>query len=68
MALSIRLRDVEEEMITSSAIDMTLEYDKKVRIKESDVIHALIRLHLPKLKASDVLKYRKQILGKNEEI
>lgn len=65
MAITIRLRDIEEEMVTSSAIDMTLECDKKVRIKESDVIHTLIRLYLPQLKASDVVKYRKQILGKD---
>ena len=40
--------------------------EKKIRIKDSDVIHALIRKHLKDLSANDVLEYRKIYLGKDD--
>lgn len=64
MAITVRLRDDEEEMVKNAALEMMLE--KKTRIKESDVLHALIRLYLPQLKTSDVMKYRAEVLGKDD--
>lgn len=65
MAITIRLRDYEEEeMVKTAALDMMIE--KKTRIKESDVIHTLIRMYLPQLKTVDVMKYREEVLGKDD--
>ncbi len=64
MAISQRLRDEESEMIEKKTLDIMIE--KKIRIKDSDVIHALIRKHLKDLSASDVLEYRKKYLGKDD--
>lgn len=64
MAITIRLRDDEEEMVKTAALDMMIE--KKTRIKESDVIHTLIRMYLPQLKTADVMKYREEVLGKDD--
>lgn len=64
MAITIRLRDEEEEMIKESTLEMMFE--RKIRIKESDVIHALIRKHLKDLKTEDVMKYRAEILKKDD--
>jgi len=41
MAVTVRLRDDEEEMIKEAALEMMFE--TKIRIKESDLIHSLIR-------------------------
>ena len=40
--------------------------EKKLKIKESDVIHALIRKHIKELTANDVLEYRRKHLGKDD--
>ncbi|MDC5520035.1 hypothetical protein NRA58_06345 [Acinetobacter baumannii] len=64
MAITIRLRDEEEEMVKNTALEMMIE--KKTRIKESDVLHALIRKYLPELKTADVMKYREEVLGKDD--
>ncbi len=64
MAISQRLRDEESEMIEKKTLDIMIE--KKIRIKDSDVIHALIRKHLKDLSANDVLEYRKVYLGKDD--
>ena len=64
MAITIRLRDEEEEMIKDVTLEMMLE--KKLRIKESDVIHTLIRKHLKDIKTEDVMKYRADILKKDD--
>ena len=64
MAITIRLRDDEEEMVKNTALEMMIE--KKTRIKESDVIHTLIRMYLPQLKTADVMKYREEVLGKDD--
>ncbi|UUM26576.1 hypothetical protein NQU59_12820 [Acinetobacter colistiniresistens] len=64
MATTIRLRDEEEEMLKEVALEMMIE--KKIRIKESDVIHTLIRKHLKDIKTADVMKYRTEILGKDD--
>lgn len=64
MAITIRLRDDEEEMLKEKALEMMFE--KKTRIKESDLLHALIRYYLSELKTSEVEKYRTEILGKDD--
>ena len=64
MAISQRLRDEESEMIEKKTLDIMIE--KKIRSKDSDVIHALIRKHLKDLSANDVLEYRKVYLGKDD--
>jgi hypothetical protein len=64
MAISQRLRDEESEMIEKKTIDIMIE--KKLKIKESDVIHALIRKHIKELTANDVLEYRRNYLGKDD--
>ena len=64
MAVTVRLRDEEEEMIKDAALEMMFE--TKIRIKESDLIHALIRKHIKDLKTTDVMKYRAEILKKED--
>lgn len=64
MAISQRLRDEESEMIEKKTLDIMIE--KKLKIKESDVIHALIRKHIKELTANDVLEYRRVYLGKDD--
>lgn len=64
MATTIRLRDEEEEMIKDATLEMMFE--TKIRIKESDVIHALIRKYLKEIKTEDVMKYRAEILKKDD--
>lgn len=63
MAQTQRLRDEEAEMIEQKTLDIMIE--KKVRIRESDVMHALIRKYLKDLTSNDVMKYREEILGKD---
>lgn len=43
-----------------------VKYELRVDIQDVDVINALIWKYLDKLKASDVLEYRRKYLGKNE--
>lgn len=64
MAITIRLRDEEEEMIKDTTLEMMIE--TKIRIKESDVIHTLIRKHLKDIKTQDVMKYRNDVLKKDD--
>lgn len=64
MEVTIRLRDEEEEMVKDAALEMMFE--TKIRIKESDLIHALIRKYLKELKTEDVMKYRANVLKKDD--
>jgi hypothetical protein len=64
MAVTIRLRDEEEEMIKEATLEMM--FATKIRIKESDVIHALIRKYLKDIKTEDVMKYRAEVLKKDD--
>ncbi len=64
MAQTFRIRDEETEMLKDRAMEMIVE--KKIRIRESDIIHALIRKHINELKASEVIKYREEFLGKED--
>ncbi|EHU2314377.1 MULTISPECIES: hypothetical protein [Acinetobacter] len=64
MAISQRLREEESEMVEKKTLDIMIE--RKMKIKESDVIHALIRKHIKELTSSDVLEYRRKYLGKDD--
>ena len=44
MSTTVRIRDEEEEMLQELTLNMMIE--TKSRIKESDVLHTLIRKHL----------------------
>lgn len=43
-----------------------IKYKLRLEIQDVDIINALIYHHLEKLSADDVLKYRKEYLGKDE--
>ena len=62
MAKVYKIRDDEVDSITESLMKFVIE--KKVLMKESDVIHALIKYHLKNLKADEVMKYREEVLDK----
>ncbi|EXR60140.1 hypothetical protein J678_3401, partial [Acinetobacter sp. 1424608] len=54
MAVTVRLRDEEEDMVKEATLEMMFE--TKIRIKESDVLHTLIRKYLKDIKTEDVMK------------
>jgi len=62
MAKVYKIRDDEVDSIKESLMKFVIE--KKVMMKESDVIHALIKYHLKNLKADEVMKYREEVLDK----
>ncbi|NWK53975.1 MULTISPECIES: hypothetical protein [unclassified Acinetobacter] len=62
MAKVYKIRDDEVDSIKESLMKFVIE--KKVLMKESDVIHALIKYHLKNLKADEVMKYREEVLDK----
>lgn len=64
MAISQRLRDEESEMIEKKTLNIIIE--KKLKIKESDVIHAIIRKYINEITSNDVLEYRRKYLGKDD--
>ncbi|ENX05645.1 hypothetical protein [Acinetobacter courvalinii] len=64
MAVTVRLRDEEEQMVNDVTLKMIVE--TKVRIKDSDVLHTLIRKHLKDIKTEDVMKYRADFLKKDD--
>lgn len=64
MAQTYRLRDEESEMLQETAIKMIVE--SKTMIKESDLLHALIRKHLKDMRVSDVIKYKEEVLGRTD--
>ena len=62
MAKVYKIRDDEVDSIKESLMKFVIE--KKVLMKESDVIHALIKYRLKNLKADEVMKYREEVLDK----
>jgi len=62
MAKVYKIRDDEVESIKEALMKFVIE--KKVLMKESDVIHTLIKYHLKNLKADEVIKYREEVLDK----
>lgn len=64
MGKSYRLRDEEAAMVQEKMIELIVK--TKVAVKESDIIHCLIRQGIEKLEGKEVLKYREEILGKED--
>lgn len=62
MAKVYKIRDDEVDSIKEALMKFVIE--KKVLMKESDVIHTLIKYHLKNLKADEVIKYREEVLDK----
>jgi hypothetical protein len=64
MSKVYKLRSDEVEDIKEALMKFVVE--KKSLMKETDVIHALIKYHLKNLKADEVLRYRQEVLGKDD--
>lgn len=62
MAKVYKIQDDEVDSIKEALMKFVIE--KKVLMKESDVIHALTKYHLKNLKADEVMKYREEVLDK----
>lgn len=64
MSKVYKLRTDEVEDLKEALMKFVVE--KKTIMKETDVIHALIKYHLKNLKADEVIKYRQEVLGKDD--
>ncbi|MCP0916443.1 MULTISPECIES: hypothetical protein [Acinetobacter] len=64
MSKVYKIRSEEVEDVKETLMKFVVQ--KKSLMAESDVIHALIRYHLKNLKAEEVLKYRSEVLGKDD--
>ena len=64
MSKVYKLRSDEVEDIKEALMKFVVE--KKSLMKETDVIHALIKYHLKNLKADEVVRYRQEMLGKDD--
>jgi hypothetical protein len=64
MSKVYKLRSDEVEDIKEALMKFVVE--KKSLMKETDVIHALIKYHLKNLKADEVVRYRQEVLGKDD--
>ena len=64
MSKVYKLRSEEVEDIKETLMKFVVQ--KKSLMAESDVIHALIKYHLQNLKADEVIKYRQEVLGKDD--
>lgn len=64
MSKVYKIRSEEVEDIKEKLMKFVVQ--KKSMMAESDVLHALIKYHLPNLKADEVLRYRQEILGKDD--
>lgn len=64
MSKVYKLRSDEVEDIKEALMKFVVE--KKSLMKETDVIHALIKYHLKNLKADEVIRYRQEVLGKDD--
>ncbi|WP_407044808.1 hypothetical protein [Acinetobacter baumannii] len=59
-----KIRSEEDQDVKETLMKFVVQ--KKSLMAESDVIHALIKYHLKNLKAEEVMKYRQEVLGKDE--
>lgn len=64
MSKSYRLRDEEAEELKELRLKMIVE--TKTDIKESDILHTILRKHLKEVTTKEVLKYREEVLGKDD--
>ncbi|PKF31319.1 MULTISPECIES: hypothetical protein [Acinetobacter] len=64
MSKVYKIRSEEVEDVKETLMKFVVQ--KKSLMAESDVIHALIKYHLQNLKADEVLRYRQEVLGKDD--
>ncbi|MBJ9909399.1 hypothetical protein [Acinetobacter bereziniae] len=64
MSKVYKIRSEEVEDIKETLMKFVVQ--KKSLMAESDVIHALIKYHLQNLKADEVMRYRQEVLGKDD--
>lgn len=64
MSKVYKIRSEEVEDVKETLMKFVVS--KKTLMAESDVIHALIKYHLQNLKAEEVIKYRQEVLKKDE--
>ena len=64
MSKVYKLRSDEVEEVKETLMKFVV--NKKTLMKETDVIHALIKYHLKNLTAEEVLRYRAEILKKED--
>lgn len=64
MSKSYRIRDEEAEELKETRLKMIVE--SKTDIKESDILHVLIRKNLKNISIKEVLKYREEVLKKDD--
>jgi len=64
MSKVYKIRSDEVEDVKETLMKFVVQ--KKALMAETDVIHALIKYHLQNLKAEEVLKYRQEVLGKDD--
>lgn len=64
MSKVYKLRTDEVEEVKEALMKFVIS--KKTIMKETDVIHALIKYHLKNLKPEEVIKYREEVLGKDD--
>lgn len=64
MSKVYKIRSEEVEDLKETLMKFVIT--KKSLMAESDLIHALIKYHLKDLKADEVIKYRQEVLGKDE--
>jgi len=64
MSKVYKIRSEEVEDVKETLMKFVVQ--KKSLMAESDVIHALIKYHLQNLKADEVIKYRQEVLGKDD--
>jgi hypothetical protein len=64
MSKSYRIRDEEAEELKETRLKMIEE--SKTDIKESDILHVLIRKNLKNITIKEVLKYREEVLKKDD--
>lgn len=64
MSKVYKIRSEEVEDVKEALMKFVIQ--KKSLMAESDVIHALIKYHLQNLKAEEVIKYRQEVLGKDD--
>jgi len=62
MAKTYRLRDSATDALNAKRIAMILE--RKEDVKESDLLGALVWLHLKDISFKEVERYREEVLGK----
>ena len=64
MSKVYKIRSEEVEDVKETLMKFVVQ--KKSLMAESDVIHALIKYHLQNLKADEVLRYRQEVLRKDD--